>query len=141
VPASKRAASAIAANPQKSNRAIAKEIGVGANTVRRARGAPLGAPATRVGLDGKSYAVKPKVTLVKVGPVYAEPIQADVRLDTSEERWQRSLDSFARDAIVMRTFWDREFGDWRKFKAASDQVALVAEAAKAWNELAAELGS
>ena len=49
-----RAAAAIAAEPDKSDRAIAKELGVGKDTVRRARasGAPTGASA-RLGLDGR----------------------------------------------------------------------------------------
>lgn len=51
-----RAAEAIAADPRKSDRAIAEEIGVGSNTVRRARQtAPDGAVDNepRVGRDGK----------------------------------------------------------------------------------------
>jgi hypothetical protein len=60
VPAGERAAKAVADNLEKSDRAIAAEIGVGSNTVRRARktGAPHGAPAKsekRTGKDGKKY--------------------------------------------------------------------------------------
>src|SRR5262249_2521660 len=59
LPASARAAKAVAANPEKSDRALAAEIGVGSNTVRRARQstAPSGAVApvdSRIGLDGKT---------------------------------------------------------------------------------------
>ena len=59
-----RAAAAIAANPEKSNRALAAEIGVGLETVRRARkqrenaeadGSPDFPPQKRVGRDGRSY--------------------------------------------------------------------------------------
>jgi hypothetical protein len=51
---------AIKANPQKSNRAIAKETGISEPTVRRAR-ASGDAPADNViGLDGKSYKAKAK---------------------------------------------------------------------------------
>jgi hypothetical protein len=59
VPASKRAEQAIAANPDKSDRAIADEIGVGKDTVRRVRKA-TGAHAPvgkRVGKDGKARKV------------------------------------------------------------------------------------
>jgi hypothetical protein len=67
-----RARVAIAAHPEKSNRAIAAEIGVGEPTVRRARtaiavtqgsDAPDDAPDQgRVGRDGKRYGGKaPKV--------------------------------------------------------------------------------
>jgi hypothetical protein len=56
VSAGERAAGAVAANPEKSNRAIAADIGVGSNTVRRARPvAPDGAPEKRTGRDGKNY--------------------------------------------------------------------------------------
>jgi hypothetical protein len=57
-----RAAEAIAANPEKSNRAIAEEIGVSEPTVRRAR-ASYDAPEAEAvtGRDGKSYpATQPK---------------------------------------------------------------------------------
>jgi predicted amidophosphoribosyltransferase len=56
VPKKQRAAEAIAANPQKSNRAIAEEIGVAEGTVRAARatGAQDYAPE-REGRDGKVW--------------------------------------------------------------------------------------
>jgi hypothetical protein len=56
--AAKRAEEAIAANPGLSDRAIAEKIGVGSNTVRRARRwstAPDG--AVRIGKDGRSRRV------------------------------------------------------------------------------------
>lgn len=58
MPAGQRAAAAIAANPRMSDRAIATELGIGSNTVRRARQqstAPHGAveDEPRVGIDGK----------------------------------------------------------------------------------------
>lgn len=53
VPAKQRAVEAIAANPHKSNVAIAKEIGVDEATVRRARPTSESAEVEpRVGLDG-----------------------------------------------------------------------------------------
>ena len=51
------ATAAVLANPHKSDRALAAEIGVGSNTVRRARQkgtAPDGAVGKRVGRDGKA---------------------------------------------------------------------------------------
>ena len=59
-----RAVAAIKANPKKSDRTIAAEIGVGKDTVRRARtiasaaipdAPPDAPPARRVGQDGRSY--------------------------------------------------------------------------------------
>jgi hypothetical protein len=60
VPKSVRAAEAVKANPEKSNRAIAAEIGVSEPTVRLAReqGTSCDAPEKVVGKDGKSYAAK-----------------------------------------------------------------------------------
>lgn len=61
-----RALAALAASPEKSNRALAAEIGVGLETVRRARqriketggdGSPDGSPDRRLGRDGRSYPV------------------------------------------------------------------------------------
>ena len=66
VPKRTRAADAIAANPQKSNRALAEELGVSDMTVKRARdesGATHVAPE-REGRDGKTYTV-PKRELVE----------------------------------------------------------------------------
>jgi hypothetical protein len=62
-PAGKLAERAIAANPDKSDRAIAKELGVNNATVSRARNRAGVANATsdrHVGQDGKSYPAKGK---------------------------------------------------------------------------------
>lgn len=61
VPAGKLAAKAIEANPDKSDRAIAAEIGVGKMTVSRARKstAPFGTVERRKGRDGRTR-VMPK---------------------------------------------------------------------------------
>jgi hypothetical protein len=56
VKASAAAAKAVAANPAASDRAIAERIGVGKDTVRRAREVAQNAPPEkRIGRDGKSY--------------------------------------------------------------------------------------
>ena len=63
-PARVVAAKAVKANPEKSNRAIAAELGIHHDTVREARKSVAGFPATdrRIGTDGKSYpATKPDV--------------------------------------------------------------------------------
>lgn len=63
VPAGQRAIEAIRANPQKSDRAIAAELGIGNKTVSRARNALVSddTPDERVGRDGKSYPVRPRI--------------------------------------------------------------------------------
>jgi hypothetical protein len=60
VPAGQRAAEAITANPEKSDRAIAAEIGVDHKTVGAARRSvgEHSPPEKRVGQDGKSYPAK-----------------------------------------------------------------------------------
>ena len=56
-PKAQRAAEAVAANPEKSNRALASETGLSEATVRRARDATASDDAVyepRIGLDGKA---------------------------------------------------------------------------------------
>lgn len=65
VPAGKRAAEAVAANPEKSDRAIAEETGVSFMTIARARKAATATnvAVARVGRDGKKRKMpKPKST-------------------------------------------------------------------------------
>jgi hypothetical protein len=60
VPAGERAAAAIVAHPEKSDRAIAAEIGVDHKTVGAARraGGERSPPEKRIGQDGKAYPAK-----------------------------------------------------------------------------------
>jgi hypothetical protein len=76
VPAAQRAAEAIKANPGKSDRAIAADIGVNQSTVSRARQSG-DAPASpeRTGRDGKQYSVRQR--RVSVEPD-AEPTEQDL---------------------------------------------------------------
>jgi hypothetical protein len=115
VPAGLRAAQAIAASPDKSDRAIAQEIGVGRETVRRARKstAPHEAVAKRTGKDGKSRELPRKAKAVSLP---TDPIQEPCfDWTTEQERWQRSLTNLAGDAISMPAFWTCEFGKWENF--------------------------
>jgi hypothetical protein len=82
VPAKERAMAAIEANPEKSDRAIAAELGVGHATVSRARAVVSGetgepgvsgeTPRKRVGKDGKRYSAKAKVFKKKLSPAAIE---------------------------------------------------------------------
>jgi hypothetical protein len=69
VPAGRRAEEAVKANPGKSNRAIADEIGVGKDTVRRARTGASAPVEKRVGKDGKTR----KMPTRRPEPQYTEP--------------------------------------------------------------------
>jgi hypothetical protein len=81
VPAGQRAAKAVAANPAKSDRAIADDIGVDHKTVAKARKMAAGEhspPAKRTGSDGKSY---PATVERKASPtvvVGGEPVSPTV---------------------------------------------------------------
>jgi hypothetical protein len=55
-----RAAEAVKANPNRSNRAIAAELGIDEGTVRKAR--PADSAPERTGQDGKSYPIRQRVT-------------------------------------------------------------------------------
>jgi hypothetical protein len=75
VPAGVAAAKAIKANPEKSNYAIAKEIGIDEKTVRRVRGTAKAVTARRIGKDGKSYpAAKKAKAPTPTTPAVASPI-------------------------------------------------------------------
>jgi hypothetical protein len=84
MPASTRAADAIAANPKKSNRAIATEIGVAEGTVRTARKSTAQdyAVDTRVGLDGKVR----RMPKAKLKPEEVIPTEEE-----AEESYQQHL--------------------------------------------------
>jgi ParB/RepB/Spo0J family partition protein len=106
------AARALERSPEKSDRAIAAEAGVSPETVRRSRKSVATNVATekRVGKDGKKYkAKKPKK------PKQSEqseemllPYQEPCEDCTNEnERWERSVQAFAADAMRMEAFWEQ----------------------------------
>lgn len=70
-----RAADAIKANPGKSNRAIAAEIGVDHKTVAKARG-DNSPSETVVGRDGKQYPAKRRAKIGGVSPAANDPLAA-----------------------------------------------------------------
>lgn len=110
VPKAQRAAEAVAANPEQSNRAIADNIGVDEKTVRKARAtADQSAVEARIGLDGKTRG-KPKR---RRGP------------RTSEFTDEPEHD---RDLRMLRGAWDgacasarAEFLDWANVLVAKQQ--------------------
>jgi len=59
--------------------------------------------------------------------------------DTPEQFWQRSLSNLAGDAIAMRAYWTRQFGEWEKFEVPSNLVTVAEQAADAWTKLAATI--
>jgi hypothetical protein len=142
-----RAAAAIAANPEKSNRAIAAEIGVAEPTVRRARNqrkiagdddAPDDAPDKRVGRDGRSYPVA-RTTHPPVELDYDLIQETHPDVVTTEQRWQWSALSLFRDLIAVQAYWKRQFGDWQKFRPPDELIALMDQASSAMQTLTSDL--
>lgn len=112
-----RAKAAIAAHPEKSNRKIAKEIGVGVETVRRARdGSPDGSPASRVGRDGKSYRSRP----------------ADPDDDSDSPKGQYN-------AYMLRADAARSFATYQIGPIDDDAIDIARDTAATWAALAEEL--
>jgi hypothetical protein len=53
-----------------------------------------------------------------------------------QEQWQRSLSNLAGESIAIEPFWNRLFGDWRRFEIPSTHVTLAKQASEAWAKLA-----
>jgi hypothetical protein len=146
VAANKVVKTAIDAKPElarKSDRAIAKEIGVGKDTVRRAREA-TGAFATvekRIGQDGKARKLpepkqakpKPQSAPKRITLLFDEPCEDCV---TKQEQWHRSASVMASEAASLPAYWMQQFGKhWETFDVPSDVLTLAKQAAEAWNEI------
>jgi hypothetical protein len=106
VPKAVRAAQAMAANPEKSDRAIAADIGVSPMTVRRAReaGASYDAPSTVTGRDGKQY---PAIRAVVTTDAEDQEIEADV----SPKNYQTAFLLRAESACTFAIYSGRRKGD------------------------------
>jgi hypothetical protein len=56
-----------------------------------------------------------------------------------EDQWQRSVLNNTGDAIVMRDYWTRVFGDeWKTFSVTADMERFAHEAMKSWKAIAEE---
>jgi hypothetical protein len=145
LPAGQHAATGVAATPGESDRAIAKRVGVGSNTVLRARNStapsgavepqPLGRPKksdlkveTRVGLDGK----------VRKLPKKRPKINAcDIKFDDPTLTYKQQAELHCREATnLAKTFPLLHAKDKAVTKAEVAEVVLVA---KEWSTLAAKL--
>lgn len=120
VPASARAAKAVAENPDKSDRAIAAEIGVSPMTVNRARPTVTDDTVERVGLDGKVRKL-PRRTPKEF---YATPDDEDEDDNSATAIWLR-IDA-ARDLAAVPF----------PGEPTQELVRAVRAVAAAWEELA-----
>jgi len=108
---------ALEASPHKSNRAIAKDVGVSEYTARtaRKRAALPNAPAQRVGLDGKTYKAK-ATSPALVAKLERHGWYQRAELAAQEARYA-SLDTCPRDAKMKKATQDvalhRAGGRWR----------------------------
>jgi hypothetical protein len=137
VPAHKVAKAAIQAHPEKSDRAIAAETGVGKDTVRRARqttgaNAPVG---KRVGKDGRARQL-PKLVKVDAKRSYAPDHDADHDDDNIDTRPATAAEKatsfliFSNEAMLMAKYDG----------PINDQVLDAAKAAaSAWNGVVEEI--
>lgn len=126
VPAMARAAKAIAANPEKSDRAIAAEIGVDHKTVGKARRETGGddSPPDRIGQDGKKYPAKRTPR-----GFYNEP-EPDEEATVEEHET-----SFWLRIQTARDLAEVPF----QGETTSELVEAVRAVASAWNQLAQKL--
>lgn len=127
VPAGERAAAAVAANPEKSDRAIAAELGVGSNTVRRAREAtaPHGA-VERIGLDGK------------VRKLPTRRIEEDDEPSLEDEIDGEDPENYV-NAYWMRIDTARRMAFYTKGRVTPEMSKAARQVAEAWLKLAKQL--
>jgi hypothetical protein len=134
LPAGQRAAEAVAANPEKSDRAIAAEIGVDKNTVaaaRRKSGGEDSPPEKRTGKDGKSYPVK-----------VAKPTPVDDDRESTPESLQGIYLVRADLAIQSATYTNQDLAMLAKTACKGDSKKIIAAArqvAAKWTALADQM--
>lgn len=127
IPAGERAAKAVAANPEKSNRALAAEIGVSEPTVRRAREGTASHDAvdTRLGLDGK-------VRKLPTRPLYDDDPGIEDEIDGEDPQ------------NYVTAFWMRvdsalAFAVYDKGPVTKELAIAARKVARAWENLANQL--
>jgi hypothetical protein len=59
--------------------------------------------------------------------------------ETTADYWRRSLENMARDAMSMRPYWTRQFGEWQQFEVPSSLVTPAEQAAEEWAKIAEQL--
>jgi hypothetical protein len=123
VPKKQRAAEAIAANPQKSDRAIAADLGVSPMTVGRARaGVTDVTPDGREGRDGKTYHIQPREE--------PDDDDEDIEADVTPANY--------RGAFLIRADQAKRFASYSG-PVTGEIVAMARQVAAVWNELAEKL--
>jgi hypothetical protein len=133
IPAGQRAAEAIAANPQRSDRAIAAEIGVDHKTEGAARKA-VGehSPPERIGRDGKSYPTK----ATKPPPVVDH--DDDSTTDADHEQGLRVI---AARGLINRASESAAMARYPlgRLVITNEIITAARDAAQSWSDLVAKL--
>jgi hypothetical protein len=111
VPARQRAVDAVAAHPEKSNRAIADDIGVSHETVRQARASTdnqLAVEAPRTGKDGKTRKL-PSYRPPQAEAQQDDPSQDEDIIDQIINLFEQlSRSGRVRCAVQLREIWEGE---------------------------------
>ena len=138
VPAGQIAAKALAANPKKSDRAIAAEIGVSDTTVLRARrrAASNEAPEKRKGRDGKHYPAKQAAAPVSLCGADWETMQPILHPNSNHPHHLRKRGFLYRADEAIR---HAQADDLAGMKVTAEMRRLALKAARVWTELATQL--
>lgn len=137
------ATKALKADPNKSDRQIAKAVGVSHPSVAKLRSKLEAAGdvenfTTRTDTKGrKQPSTKPSKPKAKPAPRASGPIQEDCEVDggdSDEVCWRRGLLYRATNAAG-----EAAYENWSQFRVDSELVATATRAAEAWNQLAAYL--
>jgi hypothetical protein len=141
VPKAVRAREAIEANPEKSNRAIAADTGIGLETVREARNELTGSgqldDGPRTGLDGKTRR-RPvrKAKNDELTPAYARCRRPDGRRDRRLERFGGAFVVLSSTALMLN---EHELPPDLTPEIAAEAIKNLDEAIAAYRALKAKL--
>ena len=144
IPKAVRAREAAAANPEKSNRALADELGVDEKTVRKAR-ADQSAPETVTGRDGKQYPAKPKQESIEIKASdddedhFDDWIAAADRADKAEQRCNQLIVALNAQEAARGRDWPLDTMTKKQVKKREDALSAIASWQKSLEKLYAEV--
>jgi DNA-binding Lrp family transcriptional regulator len=138
-------AKVLKANPDKSNRQIAKEVKASHPHVAKVRTelektGDVETVSTSIDTKGRKQPAKRKVAVSKSPKRDPEIIQGD-DCATREQIWYRGLVYRAGEAAAGAAYsnWQREYGDWSQFKLTTELAALTDQVIESWQKLKAKL--
>jgi hypothetical protein len=133
-PKALRAAEAIKANPEKSDRAIAAELGIDHKTVGKVRGD--NSPPERVGRDGKTYSIKRRDEEGGTSPCDEEYHDDEDDITYAPREAAR----MAKSSFLLRVEEVKRYAFFPPDQKVDQEIIREAEAARdAWGNLVAHL--